>query len=89
MSQSISALPVRAKVKDTSTTYYGVPIIWEIGDKNHAGYPANSVTLVAANILKLACFDAKESGNGDSSRRNYGNKLNMKKLVREVIKARH
>lgn len=40
MSQSISALPVRAKVKDTSTTYYGVPIIWEIGDKNHAGYPA-------------------------------------------------
>lgn len=73
MSQSISALPVKAKVKDTSTTYYGVPIIWEIGDKNHAGYPANSVTLVAANILKLACFDAKESGNSDSSRRNYGN----------------
>lgn len=73
MSQSISALPVKAKVKDTSTTYYGVPIIWEIGDKNHAGYPANSVTLVAANILKLAFFDAKESGNSDSSRRNYGN----------------
>ena len=73
MSQSISALPVKAKVKDTSTTYYGVPIIWEIGDKNHAGYPANSVTLVAANILKLACFDAKESGNSDSNRRNYGN----------------
>ena len=73
MSQSISALPVKAKIKDTSTTYYGVPIIWEIGDKNHAGYPANSVTLVAANILKLACFDAKESGNDDSSRRSYGN----------------
>lgn len=73
MSQSISALPVKAKVKDTSTTYYGVPIIWEIGDKNHAGYPANSVTLVAANILKLACFDAKESGNSDSNRRSYGN----------------
>lgn len=73
MSQSISALPVKAKVKDTSTTYYGVPIIWEIGDKNHAGYPANSVTLVAANILKLACFDAKESGNSDNNRRNYGN----------------
>ena len=73
MSQSISALPVKAKVKDTGTTYYGVPIIWEIGDKNHAGYPANSVTLVAANILKLACFDAKESGNSDSNRRNYGN----------------
>ena len=73
MSQSISALPVRAKVKDTSTTYYGIPIIWEIGDKNHAGYPANSVSLVAANILKLACFDAMESGNSDSNRRRYGN----------------
>lgn len=73
MSQSISALPVKAKVKDTGTTYYGVPIIWEIGDKNHAGYPANSVTLVAANILKLACFDAIESGNSDSNRRRYGN----------------
>lgn len=73
MSQSISALPVKAKVKDTSTTYYGVPIIWEIGDKNHAGYPANSVTLVAANILKLACFDAKESGNSNSDRQRYGN----------------
>lgn len=73
MSQSISALPVKAKVKDTGTTYYGVPIIWEIGDKNHAGYPANSVTLVAANILKLACFDAMESRNSDSNRRSWGN----------------
>lgn len=73
MSQSISALPVKAKVKDTGTTYYGVPIIWEIGDKNHAGYPANSVTLVAANILKIASFDAIESRNSDSNRRSWGN----------------
>ena len=73
MPQSISALPVKAKVKDLGTTYYGVPIIWEIGDKNHAGYPANSVTLVAANILKLACFDAMESVNSDSNRQSWGN----------------
>ena len=29
---------------------------------------ANSVTLIAANILKIAAFDAKESGNSDSNR---------------------
>lgn len=69
----ISALPVGAKVKDTGTTYYGNPIIWQVADKNHSGYPANSVTLVAANILKIAAFDAKESGNSDSRRRSYGN----------------
>lgn len=69
----ISALPVGAKVKDTGTTYYGSPIIWQVADKNHSGYPANSVTLVAANILKIAAFDAKESGNSDNNRRNNGN----------------
>lgn len=69
----ISALPVGAKVKDTGTTYYGSPIIWQVADKNHSGYPANSVTLVAANILKIAAFDAKESGNSDSNRISGGN----------------
>ena len=73
MSKAISSLPVGAKVKDTGTTYYGSPIIWQVADKNHSGYPANSVTLIAANILKIAAFDAKESGNSDSSRRSYGN----------------
>lgn len=73
MSKAISSLPVGAKVKDTGTTYYGSPIIWQVADKNHSGYPANSVTLVAANILKIAAFDAKESGNSDSNRRSYGN----------------
>ena len=72
-SNHISALPVGAKVKDTGTTYYGSPIIWQVADKNHSGYPANSVTLVAANILKIVAFDAKESGNSDSNRRSYGN----------------
>lgn len=69
----ISALPVGAKVKDTGTTYYGSPIIWQVADKNHSGYPDNSVTLVAANILKIAAFDAKESGNSNSNRRGFGN----------------
>ncbi len=73
MSKAISSLPVGAKVKDTGTTYYGSPIIWQVADKNHSGYPANSVTLIAANILKIAAFDAEEIGNSDTGRRNYGN----------------
>ena len=73
MSKAISSLPVGAKVKDTGTTYYGSPIIWQVADKNHSGYPANSVTLIAANILKIAAFDAAEIGNSDTGRRNYGN----------------
>lgn len=72
MPQKISALPVKAKVRDTKTKYYGVPIGWEIGDKNHAGYPANSTTLVTENIIKLCCVDATESG-GNSDRQRYGN----------------
>ena len=50
MPQKISALPVKAKVRDTKTKYYGVPIGWVIGDKNHSGYPANSTTLVLSLI---------------------------------------
>lgn len=72
MSQKISALPVGAKVRDTKTKYYGVPIPFQIGDKNHAGYPSNSTTLVVEKIIKLCCFDATESG-GNSDRQNWGN----------------
>jgi hypothetical protein len=80
MSKAISSLPVGAKVKDTGTTYYGSPIIWQVADKNHSGYPANSVTLIAANILKIAAFDAKESGNSDSNRRSQPQKPRQQPL---------
>ena len=72
MSQKISALAVGAKVRDTNTKYYGVPIGWEIADKNHSGYPSNSTTIITEKIIKLACFDATESG-GNSQRQSYGN----------------
>ena len=61
------------KDKITFGKIYDAPIVWEIGDKNHAGYPANSVTLVTNQIIKLLCFDAKESANSNSDRRSYGN----------------
>lgn len=84
MSQKISALPVGAKVRDTKTKYYGVPIPFQIADKNHAGYPANSVTLVAEKIIKLCCFDAMESG-GNSDRQNYGNNRMVLANIRQWL----
>ena len=71
MPQKLGNLPNKAKIKFGSL--YGAPIIWIKADKNHAGYPANSVTLVTNQIIKMLCFDAIESANGNSDRRNYGN----------------
>lgn len=67
----VSTMPVGTKIK--LGTYYGQPIVWKIIDKNHSGYPANSVTLMADKILTLKCFDAAEPTNPDSNRRAYGN----------------
>ena len=73
MAKALSTLAVGALVKDTGTLYNGKPIIWKIADRNHAGYPANSVTLITERIISLKCFDAIESGNSDSNRRSCGN----------------
>ena len=72
MSKKISTLAVGAKVRDLLSKYYGVPVGFQIADKNHAGYPANSTTLAAEKILCLKAFDARESG-GNSDRQDYGN----------------
>lgn len=34
-------------------------IVWMIVDKNHSGYPDNSVTLITQKIIDLRAFDAK------------------------------
>ena len=73
MAKTLGSLATKTLVKDPSTLYNGKPIVWEIADKNHAGYPANSVTLITERIISLKCFDAIESGNSDSNRRSYGN----------------
>ncbi|WMM26648.1 DUF6273 domain-containing protein [Tissierella sp. MB52-C2] len=73
MAKLLSSLPVGAKVKDINSKYYGSPIIWQIADKNHAGYPANSVTLISEKILCLKASDGKEPSNPLSSRANWGN----------------
>ena len=73
MAKTLGSLATKTLVKDPSTLYNGKPIVWEIADKNHAGYPANSVTLITERIISLKCSDAIESGNSDSNRRSYGN----------------
>ena len=76
MSQLISNLAVGAKIKYGNykvETESLLPIIWKVADKNHVGYPANSVTLVTEKIIDLRGFDALETGNVDADRAIYGN----------------
>lgn len=62
-----------AKVKDTTTTYNGKPILFTVMEHNHAGDPEGSTALVTSSIITLKCFDAAEAGNSDSNRGNGGN----------------
>lgn len=73
MSQTLGSLAVGAKIKDTSTTFLGSPIIWLKADKDHADYPSNSTTLITEKIIALRAVDAKEPNNTDSNRQSYGN----------------
>jgi hypothetical protein len=63
MSQQISSLAVGAKVKDPNSKFLNVPILWRIADKNHSGYPANSVTLITEQMIAFRAFDAMEPAN--------------------------
>ena len=50
--------------------------MWTVVAKNHQctpAYPTNAITLHAAEILDLRCFDAKEPSNSNSDRQSYGN----------------
>ena len=64
-------------------TIHGKPIVWLVADKNHTGYPSNSVTLVTNQIIKMLCFDAKESANSNSDRRSYGNNRDIDSNLRQ------
>lgn len=77
MSKSISSLAVGATIEVPVLSAYqsrfGAKIVFKIADKNHSGYPSNSVTLITDKIIQLMCFDAKEASNSNSNRQSYGN----------------
>lgn len=70
----LNDLPIGTLVKDPNTRFLGSPIIWRIADKNHAGYPTGSITLIAEKIIAFRCFDAKEPNNSSATGiQGYGN----------------
>ena len=77
MSKALSSLAVGTKIEvpvlPAYQSRFGAKIVFKIADKNHSGYPANSVTLIAEKIIQLMCSDAKEPSNSNSDRKNYGN----------------
>lgn len=77
MSKALSSLAVGTKIEVPVLSAYqsrfGAKIVFKIADKNHSGYPENSVTLIAEKIIQLMCSDAKEPSNSNSDRKNYGN----------------
>lgn len=77
MSKTLGSLSVGAKIEVPVLSAYqsrfGSKIVFKIADKNHSGYPSNSVTLITEKIIQNMASDAKEPSNSNSDRRNYGN----------------
>jgi uncharacterized repeat protein (TIGR02543 family) len=86
--QALSGLPVGSLIKfgtykvEGSTT---LPIIWKVIDKNHTGYPTNSVTLLTEKIIDLRGFDAKETGNANAKRVDCGNNRYLSSNLRQWL----
>lgn len=74
--QRLSDLPIGAKVKDTDTKYGGRTITWLIADKNHRGYPSNTVTFISEKILLDKRFDGSTGIYRDSELRRWINDNN-------------
>ena len=72
---ALSGLPIGTLVKDVNSTFLGAPVIWKVADMNHAGYPANSITLITERIVAIIPFDVKEPKNSLSSPMSYGNQV--------------
>ena len=77
MSKTLGSLTVGEKIEVPVLSAYqsrfGSKIVFKIADKNHSGYPSNSVTLITEKIIQNMASDAKEPSNSNSDRKNYGN----------------
>lgn len=70
MPQKITNLPLGSLIKfgkHQVNTETPQDIIWLVADKNHSGYPANSVTLVAAKIIDLRSLDSISGSYDDAT----------------------
>ena len=65
MAQKLSNLPIGAKIKFGShqvASESKQSIIWVVADKNHTGYPSNSISLISQKIIDIMAYDAAENG---------------------------
>ena len=61
MTMLIKDIPFGALVRDKTALYKGNPVVWRVVDKNHQGYPANTVVLVADRSLGDKKFDGSSN----------------------------
>ena len=89
MSKTLSQLAVGTKIEvpvlPAFRSRFGQQIVFKIADKNHVGYPANSVTLITDKIIQLMCSDAKEPSNSNSDRKNYGNNRHIHSNIKQWL----
>ena len=89
MPKAISTLAVGAKVEipvlAAHQTRFGNKVVFKVADKNHSGYPANSVTLITDKIIQMLCFDGKEPNNTNSDRQKYGNNRYLHANLRQWL----
>ena len=74
MAQILSNLPIGATIKfgkHQVGSETAEPIIWVVADKNHSGYPTNSVTLISQKSIDLLAYDGGETGTYSSGHPNY------------------
>lgn len=70
MAKLLSSLPVGTSVKFGKHSINGETaqsIVWVVADKNHSGYPSESVTLITMRSIDIRAFDGKEDG-GDGNK---------------------
>lgn len=70
---SIGELPIGAKIKFGShriTTKQ--PITWKVAANNHSGYPSDTVTLIANEIIDMRCMDGAEVNSAHAERKERG-----------------
>lgn len=88
MAKLISTLPVGAKIKlgkHQVNAEAKQDIIWQIADKNHAGYPIGAITLITEKIIDYRAIDGKEPSNSNTDRKSYGNNRYKDSNIRQWL----